>query len=124
MLQMLLGSSLSSPGSGYVLFLLSTLVYVYVGKPLLEGLLREVRARNLGMMVLIIVAISAAYFYILAMVFDILPWERFFGSWPPLVGIMLLCHRAEMRSVLGASGILKELVNIMPATVLPDRGQQ
>lgn len=83
MLQMLLGSSLSSPGSGYVLFLRSTLVYVYVGKPLLEGLLREVRARNLGMMVLIIVAISAAYFYILAMVFDILPWERFFGSWPP-----------------------------------------
>jgi hypothetical protein len=83
MLQMLLGFSLSSPGSGYVLFLLSTLVYVYVGKPLLEGLLRDVRTRNLGMMALIIVAISAAYFYILAMVFDILPWEGFLGACHP-----------------------------------------
>jgi len=36
MLQMLLGFSLSFPGPGYVLFLLSTLVYVYGGKPFLE----------------------------------------------------------------------------------------
>jgi Cu2+-exporting ATPase len=101
-------------GSIYVLFLLSTAVYLYGGYPFLKGLFREVRENNIGMMTLIATAISAAYFYSSAVVFG-LKGEIFFWELATLIDIMLLGHWIEMRSIQGASRALEELVKIMPS---------
>lgn len=102
------------PGSMYVLFLLSTIVYFYGGYPFLKGFAREVRENNIGMMTLIATAISAAYFYSSAVAMG-LKGEAFFWELATLIDIMLLGHWIEMRSVLGASRALEELVKIMPS---------
>ncbi|HSD57674.1 MAG TPA: heavy metal translocating P-type ATPase [Methanotrichaceae archaeon] len=113
-IQSLFGFELEFPGSTFVLFLLSTLVYFYGGYPFLKGFFREVRDNDIGMMTLIAVAISAAYFYSSAVAFG-LQGEVFFWELATLIDIMLLGHWIEMRSVLGASKALEELVKIMPS---------
>ena len=50
-----------------------------------------------------------AYFYSAAVVFG-LPGEGFFWELATLIDIMLLGHWIEMRSVMGASRALEELV--------------
>ncbi len=79
-IQGLFGFELEFPGSIYVLFLLSTLVYFYGGYPFLKGFFREVRDNDIGMMTLIAVAISAAYFYSSAVAFG-LQGRSSSGSW-------------------------------------------
>ena len=101
-------------GSIYILFLLSTFVYFYGGYPFLKGFFNEIKDKNVGMMTLIATAISAAYFYSSAVVFG-LRGEVFFWELATLIDIMLLGHWIEMRSVLGASRALEELVKIMPS---------
>jgi Cu2+-exporting ATPase len=113
-IQDLLGFRLELPGSIYLLLLLSSCVYFYGGYPFLRGLSREIRENNIGMMTLIGTAISAAYFYSAAVVFG-LKGEVFFWELATLIDIMLLGHWIEMRSVLGASRALEELVRIMPS---------
>jgi P-type Cu2+ transporter len=113
-IQGLLRFKLEFPGSIYALFLLSTFVYFYGGYPFLKGFLNEIRDNNIGMMTLIATAISSAYFYSSAVVFG-LPGEVFFWELATLIDIMLLGHWIEMRSVLGASRALEELVKIMPS---------
>ena len=65
------------------------------------------------MMTLIAVAISVAYFYSAAVVFGLMG-EGFFWELATLIDIMLLGHWIEMKSILGASRALEELVKIMP----------
>ena len=74
MIQHWLGISglLSFRGSSYVLFALSTIAYVYGGWPFLTGFTSELRNRQPGMMTLIALAISAAYFFSAAVTFGIL----------------------------------------------------
>ncbi len=105
---------LEVPGSIYALFLLSTIVYFYGGNPFLKGFFDEIKFNNIGMMTLIAVAISSAYIYSSAVVFG-LKGEIFFWELATLIDIMLLGHWIEMRSVLGASKALEELVKIMPS---------
>jgi Cu2+-exporting ATPase len=102
------------PGHQYVLFLLSTVVYFYGGWPFLTGLINELRRRQTGMMTLIGVAISAAYFYSTAVVFG-LPGMGFYWELATLIDVMLVGHWIEMRSVMGASGALEALVRLLPA---------
>lgn len=102
------------PGHQYVLFALSTVVYFYGGWPFLTGLLNELRRRQTGMMTLIGVAISAAYFYSTAVVFG-LPGMGFYWELATLIDVMLVGHWIEMRSVMGASGALEALVRLLPA---------
>jgi Cu2+-exporting ATPase len=104
---------LSFPGDTYVLFVLATVVFLFGGKPFLSGLLQEVRKRQLGMMTLIAVAISVAYLYSSAVVFGI-DGTMFFWELVTLIDIMLLGHWIEMRSVMGASRALEELVKLLP----------
>ena len=66
------------------------------------------------MMTLIAVAISVAYFYSSAVVFG-LQGGVFFWELVTLIDVMLLGHWLEMRSVMGASRALEELVKIMPS---------
>lgn len=114
MVQHFLGFELEFPGSTTLLFILSTFIYFYVGYPFLRGFAKEIKERNPGMMTLIAIAISAAYFYSSAVVLG-LPGEIFFWELATLIVIMLLGHWIEMRSVLGASRALEELARIMPS---------
>lgn len=102
------------PGNPYILFALSSIVYFYGGLPFLKGFWSEVKNAAPGMMTLIALAISVAYFYSSATVFG-LPGMDFFWELATLIAIMLLGHWIEMKSVLGASKALQLLVSMMPA---------
>jgi Cu2+-exporting ATPase len=109
-----LGDSPRFPGDGYLLFALSTLIFLYGGFPFLQGLLRELSAGLPGMMTLIALAISTAYLYSAAVSFG-LPGMVLYWELATLLDIMLLGHWIEMRSVLGASRALEELARLMPS---------
>src|SRR5438876_9854178 len=66
------------------------------------------------MMTLVGLAISVAYLYSAAVVFG-LRGTVFFWETATLIDIMLLGHWIEMRSVMGASRALEELVRLLPA---------
>jgi Cu2+-exporting ATPase len=107
------GYRLEFPGLNYLQFILSTIVYFYGGYPFLKGIVDELKKRLPGMMTLIAIAITIAYVYSSAVVFG-LKGTTFFWELATLIDIMLLGHWIEMRSVLGASRALEELVKIMP----------
>lgn len=110
-----LAERLAFPGDGLLLFALSTIAYVYGGWPFLTGFVSELRKKQPGMMTLIALAISAAYFFSAAVTFGF-PGEEFYWELVTLIGIMLLGHWIEMRSVMGASRALEELVRLLPDT--------
>lgn len=108
-----LAEALAFPGGRYVLFALATAVFFYGGWPFLKGLFNELTKLKPGMMTLIGLAISVAYGYSSLVVFG-LPGRMFFWELATLVDIMLLGHWLEMRSVMGASSALEELIKLMP----------
>lgn len=110
-----LEDSLRFTGDMYVLFALSSVVYFYGGWPFLKGIYDEIRKRQPGMMTLIALAISVAYFYSSATVFGV-EGEDFFWELATLIDIMLLGHWIEMKSIMGASKALEELAKLMPDT--------
>jgi Cu2+-exporting ATPase len=114
MIQGFFGYEWLLPGNAYILFGLSTIVYFYGGWPFLKGLKNELKEGAPGMMTLISMAISVAYFYSSATVFG-LEGEDFFWELATLIDIMLLGHWLEMKSVLGASKALQLLVSMMPS---------
>lgn len=105
---------ISFPGELYVLLLLSSVVYLYGGYPFLKGIITELLDRQPGMMTLIAVAITVAYLYSAAVVLA-LPGKIFFWELATLIDVMLLGHWIEIRSVMGASRALEELVKLMPS---------
>src|SRR5665811_787234 len=62
-IQSFFGFELLIPGANFLTFLLSSVVYFYGGYPFLKGIKDELSERSPGMMTLIAVAISVAYFY-------------------------------------------------------------
>jgi len=114
------------PGSALIVPVLSTFIYAYGGLPFLQQATWELRERKPGMMTLISLAISVAYFYSMATIF----WEigeDFFWELVTLIDIMLLGHWLEMRSVRQASGALDALARLMPDTaevLMPDGSVQ
>ncbi|MCQ1534756.1 copper-translocating P-type ATPase [Methanosarcina sp. KYL-1] len=113
-IQGFLGFEFRFPGSNILLFLLSSVVYFYGGYPFLKGMKDEFAEKTPGMMTLIAIAITVAYFYSSAVVFG-LQGKVFFWELVTLIDVMLLGHWLEMRSVMGASRALEELVKIMPS---------
>ncbi len=115
MLQHLVGlrGALAFPGDRYVGFAFASAAYFYGGWPFLTGLVDELKKKLPGMMTLVGLAITVAYVYSAAVVFG-LPGSVFFWETATLVDIMLLGHWLEMRSVLGASRALEELVRLLP----------
>ncbi len=114
MIQGWIGVDWNFGGSPYLLFGLSSLVYFYGGWPFLKGFRNELKKKSPGMMTLIALAISVAYFYSVATTFG-LPGKSFYWELATLIVIMLLGHWIEMKSVLGASKALQLLVSMMPA---------
>ncbi len=123
MIQGFFGYEWLLPGNPYILFALSSIVYFWGGWPFLKGFYSEVKAKGPGMMTLISMAISVAYFYSSATVFG-LPGEDFFWELATLIDIMLLGHWLEMKSVLGASKALQLLVSMMPSEAHRVKGDQ
>src|SRR5690554_3754162 len=113
MIQGILGVEWDFSGSNYVLFGLSSIVYFYGGWPFLTGLASELKSKSIGMMTLIAVAISAAYFYSSAVIFGF-EGRTFFWELATLIVVMLIGHWLEMRSILGASKALEALAALMP----------
>jgi len=85
----------------YLILALSTFVFIYGGSPFIKNFYNEFKEKNPGMMKLITVAISVAYFYSAAIVFGL---EGRFLFWEliTLIDIKLLGYWIEMRSVFGA----------------------
>ncbi len=100
-------------GDIWILAALSSVVYFFGGWPFLSGLIDELKKKQPGMMTLIALAITVAYVYSTAVVFGfeghLLYWEL-----ATLVGIMLLGHWVEMRSVMSASAALEKLAELLP----------
>ncbi|WP_034770846.1 heavy metal translocating P-type ATPase [Exiguobacterium marinum] len=114
MIQEWLRFELDFPFEKTILFVLATIVYVYGGWPFLKGSVEELWDRSPGMMMLIGLAISVAYFYSAAVVFGYGSGHDFFWELASLIVIMLLGHWIEMRSVMGASNALEQLVQLLP----------
>ena len=101
------------PGSAWIPFAFSLVIFGYGGVPFLQMAVPEIRNRKPGMMTLISLAISVAFVYsLLAQLTNI--GEGFFWELVTLIDIMLLGHWLEMRSVRQASGALNELAKLMP----------
>jgi len=105
---------LAFPGDRYVELAFAAAVFFYGGWPFLTGLADELKQRRPGMMTLVALAISVAFVYSVAVVLG-LPGGVFFWETATLIDIMLLGHWIEMRSVLGASRALEQLVRLLPA---------
>jgi Cu2+-exporting ATPase len=116
LIQELLGleTTLAFPGDRYLQFGLATAVFFYGGWPFLKGIYEELQKKEPGMMTLIGLAVTVAYVYSSLVVFGI-PGKVFFWELATLIDVMLLGHWIEMRSVMGASGALEELVKLMPS---------
>lgn len=112
---------LSFKGDNFILFALSSFIYVYGGWPFLTGLWEEVKNQRPGMMTLIGVAITAAYVYSTWVVFG-LQGNVFFWELATLIDIMLLGHWIEMKSVMGAGKALENLASLIPDMAHKIRG--
>ncbi|MEK9154821.1 MAG: heavy metal translocating P-type ATPase [Patescibacteria group bacterium] len=100
-------------GSNYIPFILASVIFFYCGWIFINSAYRELKAKLPGMMTLIALAISTAYFYSAAVILfgggETLFWEL-----ATLITIMLLGHWLEMRAVSGAQSALKELSKLLP----------
>jgi Cu2+-exporting ATPase len=101
------------PGSEWLLLALGSVIYFYGGWPFISGLRAELVKAQPGMMTLIALAISVAYFYSVAVVLGV-EGDPLFWELATLIDIMLLGHWLEMKSVMGASGALRALVELLP----------
>ncbi len=105
----------SFAGSPYLPLLLSTVVFFYGGWLFTRGAVNELRKRAPGMMVLVSLAVWAAYLF---SVFETIRGGRdaLFWELTTLITVMLLGHFLEMRAVQKAGGALRELAALLPET--------
>jgi P-type Cu2+ transporter len=101
------------PGSQWVAPVLGTIVFLYGGRPFLEGGLAELRSRQPGMMLLISLAILVAFGASVATLFGAFDLE-FWWELALLIVIMLLGHWLEMRALGQASSALDALAALLP----------
>ena len=94
---------------------LGTVMYVWGGKPFLEGGRDEIRARQPGMMLLISLGITVAFLASWAATVGLVgPELEFWWELALLVVIMLLGHWVEMRSLAQTGSALDSLASLLP----------
>jgi Cu2+-exporting ATPase len=109
----------------YLSVVLGSIVFFYGGWVFIIGALKEIKAKNPGMMTLIALAISSAYLYSLFITINSLyphlsvlyPHKSAGAFWwelTSLITIMLLGHYFEMKSVSSAQRALKEIEKLLP----------
>ena len=101
------------PGSQWVAPVLGTIVFLYGGRPFLEGGVAELRSRQPGMMLLISLAILVAFGASVATLFGAFDLE-FWWELSLLIVVMLLGHWLEMRALGQASSALDALAALLP----------
>jgi P-type Cu2+ transporter len=101
------------PGSRWVAPVLGTIVFLYGGRPFLQGGVAELRSRQPGMMLLISLAILVAFGASVATVFGVFDLE-FWWELALLIVVMLLGHWLEMRALGQASSALDALAALLP----------
>ncbi|AWR21965.1 heavy metal translocating P-type ATPase [Aurantimicrobium photophilum] len=114
MFAMLLGYEV--PGwATFVAPALGTLMYAWGGWPFLTGAWSELKARKPGMMLLIALAITVAFFASWAATLGLVHHElEFWWELALLIVIMLLGHWIEMRSLAQTTSALDSLAALLP----------
>ncbi len=115
------------PGSYWLAPILASVIYWYGSWVFLKGAFDELRVLRPGMMTLVTLAISTAYFYSLAISFGLLNGMPFYWEQATLTTIMLLGHWMEMRAVGSAQSALNELAKLLPdmaERIAPDGSTQ
>jgi len=120
MIQQWFGFHIAFNGDKYLLLLLGSVIYFYGGMPFFKGMANEIKDKAMGMMTLVALAISVAFFYSVAVVFGLQGMD-FFWELATLIDIMLLGHWLEMRSTMAASSALQSLVALLPSVVHVER---
>jgi len=100
-------------GSRFVLFGLASVIALYAAWPFYTNGYGELKEKQLGMMVLVSLAVLTGYLYSAAATFFI-DAKDFYWEISTLTLVLLLGHWIEMRAVVGTSGSLKELVKLIP----------
>lgn len=99
---------------------LGTVMYFWGGRPFLAGAWSELRSRKPGMMLLIALAITVAFFASWAATLRVVHHElEFWWELALLIVIMLLGHWIEMRSLAQTTSALDSL-----AALLPDQAER
>jgi len=94
---------------------LGTVMYIWGGRPFLTGAVSELKARKPGMMLLIGLAITVAFFASWGASLGILHHElEFWWELALLIVIMLLGHWIEMRSLAQTTSALDSLAALLP----------
>lgn len=114
MVQPMVGMLIHFHGQNIVTLLLSTIIFLYGGKPFLRGMKDELMQLRPGMMTLVAFSITIAYIYssLTTLGFS---GELFFLELATLIDIMLLGHWVEMRAIRGTSQTLERLALLLPA---------
>uniref|UniRef100_UPI00359FFD70 copper-translocating P-type ATPase n=1 Tax=Jeotgalibaca porci TaxID=1868793 RepID=UPI00359FFD70 len=104
--------------SDILVVLLSTILYIYGGKPFYMGAIDEFKEKAPGMMALVTLGISVSYFYsVYAVIARYVTGEHvmdFFFEFSSLILIMLLGHWIEMKAVGEAGDAQKALAELVP----------
>ncbi|WP_193018716.1 heavy metal translocating P-type ATPase [Staphylococcus equorum] len=114
----------SFPGSDWIVLILATILFFYGGKPFLTGAKDEISTKKPGMMTLVALGISVAYFYSLYAFYmnnftdSSTHTMDFFWELATLILIMLLGHWIEMNAVGNASNALKKMAELLPNTAI------
>ncbi|MDQ8571012.1 copper/silver-translocating P-type ATPase CopB [Enterococcus faecium] len=110
------------PGSGWLVLILATILFIYGGQPFLSGAKMELKQKSPAMMTLIAMGITVAYIYsVYSFIANLLnPHTHvmdFFWELATLIVIMLLGHWIEMNAVSNASNALQKLAELLPESV-------
>ena len=111
------GYSIDLVGADWVPPVLGTVIYLWGGRPFLQGGVAEIRNRQPAMMLLIALAITVAYGSSLASSLGYGELD-FWWELAALIAVMLLGHWQEMKAIGQARGALAAL-----AELLPDRAE-
>ena len=118
------GYSIDGAWAAWVAPVLGTVIYLWGGRPFLDGAVAEVRNRQPGMMLLIALAITVAYVSSLAASVGFGELD-FWWELAALIVVMLLGHWQEMKAIGQAQGALSALAELIPDSaerVGPDGG--
>ncbi|MHA2789760.1 heavy metal translocating P-type ATPase [Corynebacterium sp. S7] len=97
--------------------ILGTVMYIWGGRPFLTGAVDELKQRSPGMMMLVSLAITVAFFASWAATLGLVSHElNFWWEMALLIVIMLLGHWIEMRSLAQTSSALESLAELLPDT--------
>ncbi len=116
------GFGINFSWSPLLLAVIGSILYFYGGQPFFSGAKTEIKNKQPGMMSLITLGITVAYFYsiysvIANHIFHVTPMvDEFFWELATLIDIMLLGHIIEMKSVDSAGSAVDALSKLLPDT--------